>query len=76
MPRHEVEEAIAVDVPHFGALAVRHDERIVARIGRRLDGDGTLEHGFGLRAGQRRADVRRFHDSTTVWDCSRRYCAR
>ena len=28
----EVEEAVAVDVPDFGAAAVRHHERIVARI--------------------------------------------
>ena len=33
--RREIQEAVAVDVPDLRALAVRHHERIVARIGRR-----------------------------------------
>ena len=33
----KIQEAIAVDVPDLRAFAVRHDEGIVARIGRRDD---------------------------------------
>src|SRR5580700_6617124 len=59
---HEVEEAVAVDVPDFRAAPPGHDERVVAREGRRNDGAIALEQrpGFGTR--QRGNKVTRTHD--------------
>ncbi len=48
----EVEEPVAVDVPDLRAPAVRHDERVVARVRRRADGDVARDHGARLRSGQ------------------------
>ena len=56
--RCEIEEAVAVDVPGLGALAVRDDEGVVARVGRRRDLRVALDHGPRLRARQGHLDVR------------------
>ena len=57
----EVQEAVAVDVPDLGAAAVRHHERVVARIGRRDDGRVAGEQRPGLGSGQLGLDVRSLH---------------
>ena len=53
----EIEEAVAVDVPHFRAAAMRHHERIVARIGRRDHRLVARNHGTRLGAGQLGLDM-------------------
>jgi hypothetical protein len=57
----EVEESVAVDVPHLGALAVRHREGIVARVARRDHGRVTRDEGLGLGAGEFGLDMRGSH---------------
>ena len=62
--RREVEEAVPVHVPHFRALAVRHHERVVARI-RWRDHLGVAGNDrLGLGAGKLGRDVRVLH-----WKC-------
>jgi hypothetical protein len=61
----EIQKAVGVDVPNFRALAVRHDERIIARIGRRDDERVAGKQFAGLGAGQIGLDVRRFHVQST-----------
>jgi hypothetical protein len=48
----EVEETVAVDVPGLGAAAMRHHERIVARIRRRDHLGIARDHGLRLGAGE------------------------
>ncbi len=64
----EVEEAVAVDVPDLGAAAVRHHERIVARVRGRDDRSVAREHGPGLRAGEFGLDVRVRHGGLLEWN--------
>jgi len=59
----EVEEAVAVDVPDLGAAAMRHHERIVARVRRRNDLDVAFEDGASLGAWQFGPDVLVAHDA-------------
>ena len=54
----EVEEAVAVHVPDLGAAAVRHHERIVARIRGRDDVGVARKQRAGLGAGKFGLDVR------------------
>ena len=54
---HEVEEAVAVHVPHLGAAAVRHHERVVARVRGRDHLGVAGDHRQRLRAGQGGLDV-------------------
>jgi hypothetical protein len=48
----EIKKAIAVDVPDFGSAAMRHDERVVARIRRRAHARVARDHGPRLGSGQ------------------------
>ncbi len=57
----EIQKAVAVHIPDFRTLAVRHDEGIVARIGRRDDERIAREQLSSLGARQIGFDVRLFH---------------
>ena len=57
----EIEEPVAIHVPGLGAAAMRHHERIIARVRRRDDPGVALDHRAGLRPGQLGLDVRVLH---------------
>ena len=54
---HEIEVAVAVHVPDLSAAALRHDERIVARVGGRGDRAVARDQRRGAGAGQWHANV-------------------
>ncbi len=66
-PGREVEEAVAVDVPDFDPAAVRHHERVVARVRGRDDTGVALDDRARLGSRQLGADVRGLHGSKS--DC-------
>ena len=55
---HEVEKAVAVHVPDFGAAPLGDDERVIAWIGGRRDRAVARDERLGLGAGQRHVNVR------------------
>ena len=75
--RREVDEAIAVHIPDFGAAPVAHDEFVVAHVARRDDLAVALDERARLRAGQGSLQGGVVHGtdlrchSTSVCDCSR-----